>query len=99
MLSTFPNGHCFNFTQLGAQIPARQMILSNLMLLPCQIHPEKGTATGIPSTSMQALTDLGAPGVSRFNERTHEKHCGALILQRSGFILLTSTTRHLKCMV
>lgn len=87
-------------TLLSSQIPAWQMILNNLMPLPCHIHSKKGTATGTPSTvPMQALTDLGAPGVSSFSERTHEKECGAPILQHSDYILWTSATRHLKFIV
>lgn len=70
------------------------------MPLPCHIPSNKGTATRIPSTvPMQALTDLGAPGVSRFSEGTHEKQCGALVLQQSDYILWTSATRHLKFIV
>lgn len=66
------------------------MILCNLVPLPCHIHPKEDTATEIPSPiPMQAVTDLGAPGVSRFSEGTHEKQCEALILQQSDYILLT----------
>lgn len=74
------------------------MILPNPLPLSCYIHPRKGTAAGI--SPVQALTALGAPGVSVFPVRNNmETGVESVILLWSDHILPTSITSNLKLRV